>query len=92
MTLVDLWAESIQECYAPGLAEFFCPMDNVPRKFELGNSIMWSAIVRTKQLTPYIYIYIYSGSGKYQDQRIPTETDTHKHACASLYNMSTNFK
>lgn len=28
MTLVDLWAEGIQECYAPGVTEFFCPMDD----------------------------------------------------------------
>ena len=30
LTLVNLWAESIQECYAPGQTEFFCPMDDDP--------------------------------------------------------------
>lgn len=34
LTLVDLWAESIQECYAPGMAEFFCPMNDVSRQLE----------------------------------------------------------
>ncbi|CAJ1334908.1 unnamed protein product [Effrenium voratum] len=28
LTLIDLWAESIQECYEPGPAELFCPMDD----------------------------------------------------------------
>ncbi|CAK9014874.1 PseudoU_synth_2 domain-containing protein [Durusdinium trenchii] len=40
LTLVDLWAESIQECYAPGLAEFFCPMDNDITLMPMSNNLL----------------------------------------------------
>jgi hypothetical protein len=28
----DLESTVLQECYAPGVTEFFCPMDDAPRK------------------------------------------------------------
>ena len=37
----DLESTVLQECYAPGVTEFFCPMDDAPRKTVLAGLWDW---------------------------------------------------